>query len=52
VEDRTQQTALEMDFHDFTTWATAYILFGIGEGRSLKDLVFTVVDHASRNPNL
>jgi len=50
-KDRTEKTALEMDFNEFVTWATGFILFGIGEGRSLRELVHTVVDHAARNPN-
>ena len=46
---RHEKTALEMDFDEFVSWATSYILFGIGEGQSLRDLVRTVLDHAARN---
>lgn len=49
AKDRTQKTALEMDFNEFVTWATAFILFGIGEGRSLRELVWNVLNHAVRN---
>lgn len=51
TKDRTEKNALEMDFNEFVTWATGYILFGIGEGQKLRDLVRIVVDHAARNPN-
>ncbi len=47
--DRTQKTALEMNFNEFVSWATAFIIFGIGEGTKLKDLVCTIIDHAVRN---
>lgn len=30
---------------------TGYLLFGIGEGRPVKDLMRTIVDHAARNKN-
>ena len=48
-KDRTQKFATEMDFNEFVTWATGYILFGIGEGSKLKDLVHTVVNQAMMN---
>ena len=48
-KQKQEKLATEMDFNEFVTWATSYILFGIGEGRKLKDLVHTVVDHAARN---
>lgn len=43
------KTALDMGFDEFVRWATGYILLGIGEGRALKDLMHTVIDHACRN---
>lgn len=48
-KDRTEKSATEMTFNEFTAWATGYILFGIGEGTSLKTLVHVVVDQAARN---
>lgn len=44
TKDRTQKTADELEFKEFVTWATSYILFGIGEGDKLRNLVHVVVD--------
>tara|TARA_Y100000310_G_scaffold308553_1_gene351774 strand:+ start:5963 stop:6181 length:219 start_codon:yes stop_codon:yes gene_type:complete len=44
-----QKSPIEMDFNEFKAWATGYILFGIGEGQTLKSLIHTIVDQAARN---
>lgn len=49
AKDRTQKTALEMNFNEFHAWATAYVLFEIGEGNSLRNAMHTILDHAARN---
>lgn len=38
-----------MDVNEFVAWATGYILFGIGEGRSLKELIHTIAVQAASN---
>lgn len=48
-KDRTKKTAPEMDFDEFITWATGYILFGIGEGQKLRDVVWFVCNQAAQN---
>lgn len=48
-KDRTQKYAIEMDYNEFITWATGYILFGIGEGRTLREIVSTIVNQAAQN---
>jgi hypothetical protein len=48
-KDRTQKYATEMDFHEFVTWATGAIIFGIAEGQKLKDIVFMIVNQAASN---
>lgn len=48
-KDRNQKTVLEMDFDEFHSWATGYVLFAIGEGTSLRDAMLTVCDQSARN---
>jgi hypothetical protein len=49
AKDRHQKTALEMDFNEFVSWATSRVLFGIGEGERLRDIMHSIIDHAARN---
>ena len=44
-----ERTALDYNFKEFVNWSVGHITLGIGKGDSLKDLVYTVVDHALRN---
>lgn len=39
----------EMDFNEFVNWATGYIVFGIGEGTRLRELVWCVCNRAMLN---
>lgn len=48
-KDRTSKTPTEMTFDEFVAWATSYILFGIGEGQTLRELVFTIVNQVVLN---
>lgn len=47
--DRTQKYATEMTIDEFEAWAAGFILFGIGEGKSLQSLVSLVVNQAASN---
>lgn len=49
MADRTQKYATEMTMQEFESWATGYIIFGIGDGTSLKSLVETIVNQAAGN---
>jgi hypothetical protein len=46
---KAMKPATEMEFNEFVDWATGHILLGIGNGRSLRELVHSVVDLALRN---
>lgn len=48
-KDKIQKITLELDFDEFHSWATGYVLFAIGEGKTLRDAMLTVCDHAARN---
>jgi hypothetical protein len=39
----------DMSFEQFIQWATGYILFGIGSGRSLKVLVWEILNNFTQN---
>lgn len=43
------KTALEMDFNEFLAWATGFVITGLGEGRTIRDSMYCVLDHALRN---
>ena len=40
---------LDMTFDEFVSWATGYLLFEIGAGRRLRDIMFTILDMSTRN---
>lgn len=48
----TQTPATELSQHDFISWATSHIMFGLGDGQPLRTLVWTVVTQAGQNKNL
>jgi len=43
------KTALEMEWKEFIAWATGYVIVGLGEGRTVRESVEIIVDHAIRN---
>lgn len=47
--DRYPKTALEMDFEEFLAWSVGMVLFGIGRGEKLRDIMRHILNHASRN---
>lgn len=49
VKDRTQKTALEMTFQEFHSWSVSHVIFEIGEGNTLRNTLFTVLDQAARS---
>jgi hypothetical protein len=49
---RTQTPATELSQHDFISWATSHIMFGLGDGQSLRALVWAVIIQAGQNKNL
>jgi hypothetical protein len=51
TKDRTAKAATEMNFDEFVTWATGYLIFGIGEGNKLRNLMHTIVNQAAQNPH-
>lgn len=46
---RHEKKPQEMNFEEFTSWATSHILFGIGQGNTLRDLVQIIMIHAAEN---
>jgi hypothetical protein len=44
-----EKPAIEMSFDEFVTWATAKVLFGIGEGQKLRDLMWLIIHQAVMN---
>lgn len=48
-KDRTAKYATEMEQHEFTVWATGYVLFAIGEGTPLRSAIEMVVNQAASN---
>ena len=49
AKDRHQKTALELDFDEFLSWAVSMVLFGIGQGEKLRDVMHNILNHAARN---
>lgn len=49
MADRTQKSTDEMTFDEFVSWATGYVLFGIGDGTKLRELIFVVVNQSALN---
>jgi hypothetical protein len=49
TKPRHLQNALEMNFEDFVSWAVSEVVFGIGKGNDLREIMFKIVDHAARN---
>lgn len=49
TSDRTQKYATEMNRSEFESWATGFILFGVGEGTPLKTIVAQVCSQAAGN---
>jgi hypothetical protein len=47
-----EEKILQMKWKEFHVWATGYIIVGLGEGRTVRDSVSTILTLAMRSEGL